>query len=97
MNSPKESTAMSDVVENSLACQGRDRPHKETFQLEAFVAVLAGFAGFFSGLYLLGTDPIAGVLVMLGSMALLLRSVASLCGVQSVPCEADNDAAEQEL
>jgi len=66
------------------------------FRLERFLEVLAAFGGLLGGLFLLGTDPILGVLVMLGSMALLLRSVASLCGAQRAPREAgaENDATD---
>jgi len=59
---------------------------KRVFQLEV-VVLLAGFAGLEWGLFLLGVDPLAGVLVMIASMALLLRSVAGLCGAQSPPGE----------
>jgi len=35
--------------------------------LRGFVGVLAAFGGLLGGLFLLGTDPLLGVLVMLGS------------------------------
>ncbi len=62
--------------------------------LRGFVGVLAAFGGLLGGLFLLGTDPFLGVLVMLASMALLLRSVAGLCGAQRAPRQtgAQNDA-----
>jgi len=65
------------------------------FRLGGFLEVLAAFGGLLVGLFQLETHPLFGVLVMLGSMALLLRSVASLCG-STAPgkVEAGNDAAE---
>ncbi len=58
--------------------------------------MLAGFVGLLEGLSLLATYPLLGVLVMLASMALLLRSLATLCGAETAPREvhAENDAAE---
>ena len=49
--------------------------------LEAAV-VLGGFAGLVTGMYLLATSPLSGVIVMLASMAMLLSSVAKLCEAQ---------------
>jgi len=65
-------------------------------RLRDFLELLAAFGGLLVGLLLLGTHPLLGVLVVLGSMALLLRSVASLCGAPTAPrkVEAGNDAAE---
>jgi hypothetical protein len=54
--------------------------------LEATVS-LGGFAGLVTGMYLLATSPLPGVMVMLGSMALLLSSVAKLAEAQEVPQE----------
>jgi hypothetical protein len=51
--------------------------------LEAAV-VLGGFAGLVTGMYLLATSPLPGVMVMLASMALLLGSVAKLAEAQEV-------------
>ena len=41
------------------------------------------FIGLLGGLFALGTYPIEGVLLTLGAMALLLYSVAVLCGANS--------------
>jgi ABC-type polysaccharide/polyol phosphate export permease len=41
------------------------------------------FIGLLGGLFALGTYPIGGVLLTLGAMALLLYSVAVLCGANS--------------
>ena len=49
--------------------------------LEAAV-LLGGLAGLVSGMYLLATSPLPGVMVMLASMALLLSSVAKLAEAQ---------------
>jgi hypothetical protein len=45
-------------------------------------SVLA-FIGILGGLLALGTCPIVGVLLTLGAMALLLYSIAVLCGAHS--------------
>jgi ABC-type polysaccharide/polyol phosphate export permease len=42
------------------------------------------FIGLLGGLFALGTYPIEGVLLTLGAMALLLYSVAVLCGANSL-------------
>jgi len=59
-------------------------------ELAATVTVLVhlgssvvAFVGLLGGLFALGTYPICGVLLTLGAMALLLYSVASLCGAHS--------------
>ena len=44
------------------------------------LALLAGFCGLLGGLLLLDREPLFGVLGMLGSMALLLESLARFCG-----------------
>lgn len=63
--------------------------------LQRFVGVLGAFGGLLGGLFLLETDPLFGALVMLGSMALLLRSVAGICGAQRAPRQgAQSDATE---
>jgi hypothetical protein len=64
------------------------------FHLRDLLASLGAYGGLLGGLLLLGADPFVGVLLVLGSMALLLRSVASLCGAQTEPSKADakNDA-----
>jgi len=49
--------------------------------LEAAV-LLGGLAGLVSGMYLLATSPLPGVMAMLASMALLLSSVAKLAEAQ---------------
>jgi len=56
--------------------------------LEAGV-VLGGLAGLVTGLYLLATGPLPGVVVMLASMALLLSSVAKLGEAQEVRQESN--------
>jgi hypothetical protein len=65
-----------------------------SFHLRDLLASLGAYGGLLGGLLLLGTDPLVGVLLVLGSMALLLRSVGSLCGAQTEPSKADaeNDA-----
>ena len=55
----------------------------KSFHLRDLLAALAAYVGLLGGLLLLGADPFVGVLLVLGSMALLLRSVASLCGAQT--------------
>ena len=51
--------------------------------------VLGGLAGLVTGMYLLTTSPLPGVMVMLASMALLLSSVAPLAEAQEVRQECD--------
>ena len=51
--------------------------------LEAAV-LLGGLAGLVTGMYLLTTSPLPGVVLMLTSMALLLSSVAKLAEAQEV-------------
>lgn len=67
---------------------------KNSFHLRDLLAALAAYSGLLGGLLLLAADPFVGVLLVLGSMALLLRSVASLCRAQTSPSEidAENDA-----
>ena len=43
-------------------------------------SLVVAFIGLLGGLSALGTYPIGGVLLTLGAMALLLYSVAALCG-----------------
>jgi len=66
----------------------------DSFHLKELLAILAAYGGLLGGLLLLAAYPLVGVLLVLGSMALLLRSVASLCGAQTAPSEVDgeNDA-----
>ena len=65
-----------------------------SFHLSDLLATLAAYGGLLGGLLLLGAYPLVGVLLQLGSMALLLRSMASLFGAQTSPSEldAENDA-----
>jgi len=44
------------------------------------VASLSAFVALLFGLFTLSSDPIVGVLFMVGGMALLLYAVAGLCG-----------------
>ena len=60
-----------------------------SFHLKDLLATLSAYGGLLGGLLLLGAHPFVGVLLVLGSMALLLRSVASLCGAQMSPSEGD--------
>jgi hypothetical protein len=53
--------------------------------------VLGGLAGLVTGMYLLTTSPLPGVMVMLASVALLLSSVATLAEAQEVRQECDTD------
>jgi len=46
--------------------------------------LLGGLAGLVTGMYLLATSPLPGVMVMLASMSLLLSSVAKLGEAQEV-------------
>ena len=66
----------------------------DLFHLRDLLAILAAYGGLVGGLLLLAAYPIVGVLLVLGSMALLLRSIASCCGAQTAPSEVDaeNDA-----
>ena len=65
-----------------------------SFHLRDLLATLAAYGGLLGGLLLLRAYPLVGVLFLLGSMALLLRSVASLCGAETSPrdIEAKNEA-----
>jgi len=65
-----------------------------SFPLKELWVILAAYGGLLGGLLLLAAYPLIGVLLVLGSMALLLRPVASLCGAQTAPSEVDgeNDA-----
>ncbi len=65
-----------------------------SFHLKNLFATLAAYVGLLWGLLLFVAYPLIGVLLALGSMALLLRSVASLCGAQTAASEgeAKNDA-----
>ena len=56
--------------------------------LEAAV-VLGGLAALVTGMYLLATSPLPGVMAMLASMALLLSSVGKLAEAQEVRLECD--------
>jgi hypothetical protein len=56
--------------------------------LEATV-LLGGLAGLVTGMYLLATSPLPGVMVMLASMALLLSLVAKLGKAQEVGHESN--------
>jgi len=51
--------------------------------IEAAVA-FGGVAGLISGVYLLATGPLLGVVIMLASMAMLVSSVGKLCEAQEV-------------
>jgi len=66
----------------------------DSFHLRDLLAILAAYGGLVGGLLLLAPYPIVGVLLVLGSMALLLRSIASRCGAQMAASEVDaeNDA-----
>ena len=63
-------------------------PMKWLGVLEAAV-VLGGCGGFVTGMYLLPTSPLPGVVVVLASMALLLSSVAKLSAAQEKRQESD--------
>jgi hypothetical protein len=65
-----------------------------SFHPKDLLTTLAAYVGLLLGLLLFGAYPLVGVLLALGSMALLLRSVASLCGAQKAASEgeAKNDA-----
>ncbi|HYW37563.1 MAG TPA: hypothetical protein VE957_05580 [Terriglobales bacterium] len=56
--------------------------------LEAAV-VFGGLAGLVTGMYLLPTSPLPGVMVILASMAMLVSSVGKLCEAQEVRQECD--------
>ncbi len=51
--------------------------------IEAAV-VFSGLAGLVTGMYLLATGPLPGVMVMLASMAMLVSSVGKLAEAQEV-------------
>ena len=51
--------------------------------------VMGGCGGFITGMYLLATSPLPGVVVVLASMALLLSSVVKLSEAQEVWYKAD--------
>jgi hypothetical protein len=61
----------------------------DSFHLKDFLAILMAYGGLLGGLLLLAAYPLVGVLLVLGSMALLLRSIANCCGVQTAPSEVD--------
>jgi hypothetical protein len=48
-------------------------------QVRERARLLGGFVSLLAGMFLLGERPLLGALVMLGSMAFLLRSTARLC------------------
>ena len=52
-------------------------------------AALGGLGGLVTGVYLLATRPLPGVMVMLASMALLVSSVAKLAEAQEARQECD--------
>ncbi len=54
----------------------------DSLHLRNLLEILAAYGGLLGGLLLLAAYPFAGVLLALGSIALLPRSVASLCGAQ---------------
>jgi hypothetical protein len=56
--------------------------------IEAAVA-FGGVAGLVSGIYLLATSPLLGVMIMLASMAMLASSVGKLCEAQEVRHESN--------
>jgi hypothetical protein len=47
------------------------------------VGLLTGLAGLLASFFLLDREPLLGVLGILGTMALLLRSLEKLCGSSS--------------
>lgn len=65
-----------------------------SFRLKDMLATLGAYGGLLGGLLLLTSFPLVGVLIVLGAMALLLKSVANLCEAQVTPREidAENDA-----
>jgi len=50
----------------------------------SLVASWSGFVSLLVGLLALAVYPIVGVLITIGAMALLLYSVAGLCGVKEL-------------
>ena len=48
-------------------------------QVREYAQLLGGFVSLLAGMFLLAERPLLGALVMLGSMAFLLRSTARLC------------------
>jgi len=56
--------------------------------LEAAV-VFGGLAGLVTGMYLLATSPLPGVMVMLASMTMLVSAVGKLCAAQEARHESD--------
>ena len=66
----------------------------DSFHLTDLLAILAAYDGLVGGVLMLAAYPLVGVLLVLGSMALLLRSIASCCGAQTAPSEVgvENDA-----
>ena len=56
--------------------------------IEVAVA-FGGVAGLVSGMYLLATSPLLGVVIMLASMAMLVSSVGRLCEAQEVRHESN--------
>ena len=61
----------------------------DSFHPRDLLAILVAYGGLLGGLLLLAAYPLAGVLLVLGSMALLLRSIANCCGAQTAPIEVD--------
>ena len=49
----------------------------------AVIGLIAGAGSLLAGLFLLDSEPLFGALGMLGAMALLMGSVARLCGESS--------------
>jgi len=59
--------------------------------IEVAVA-FGGVAGLVSGMYLLATIPLLGVVIMLASMAMLVSSVGKLCEAQEIRHESRPEA-----
>jgi hypothetical protein len=60
-----------------------------SFHPRDLLAILVAYGALLGGLLLLAAYPLAGVLLVLGSMALLLRSIANCCGAHTAPSEVD--------
>lgn len=76
--------------QQSFACTRRTCLLTKLLGVPEATVVLAGCGGFVTGMYLLATSPLPGVVVVLASMALLLGSVTKLSKAQEVRQESDS-------
>ena len=82
-------SALAAPHQQSFACTPRARVWANLLGVLEVAIVLGGCGGFVAGMYLLATNPLPGVVVVLASMAMLLSSVAKLSEAQETRHECD--------